>query len=74
MNTTNPRIRRVIKQSVCCDCDWMASTMHYSRQDLAQRLIDHAVATGHDIESVLIYERNSVSPPTTEQPIDVRLN
>lgn len=67
-------MRRAIKQSICCDCDWMVSTTHYSRQDLTRHLVDHAVATGHDIESVLIYASDSVSPPTTEQPIDVRLN
>lgn len=65
---------RAIKQSVCCDCDWMASTAHYNRQDLTTLLVTHAVATGHDIESVLIYESDRVSPPTTEQTIDVRLN
>jgi hypothetical protein len=45
-------------ESYCLQCDWAVSTAEYSRTDVNRRLVDHAVETGHDIEST---ERSSLS-------------
>jgi hypothetical protein len=38
-------------ESYCLQCDWSVSTAEYSRADVSRRLVEHAVETGHDIES-----------------------
>jgi predicted small metal-binding protein len=37
--------------SYCCECGWRASTADYSSQEVSSRAVQHAVETGHDIES-----------------------
>ena len=33
----------------CLDCEWSASTGKYTRTELSDRTIEHAVETGHDV-------------------------
>jgi hypothetical protein len=35
----------------CLQCDWAVSTAEYSRTDVNRRMVEHATATGHDIDS-----------------------
>lgn len=65
---------QTIRRSVCRDCSWTASTKHYSRQDLPTLIVEHTVATAHEIDSDIIYEIDSdaASPPV--QPSDLLLN
>lgn len=37
--------------SYCLDCDWTVSTAAYPREEVTDRMVRHAVETGHDIES-----------------------
>lgn len=38
-------------QNYCVECGWEASKKNNSRSELASLAIDHAVSTGHDIDS-----------------------
>lgn len=40
-----------LKRSYCCECEWTASTAEYTIQELSARAVEHAVETGHDIDS-----------------------
>lgn len=44
-----------ITYSYCLDCPWTASINDCSRQGLRSFMIEHAVATGHDIDSVRLF-------------------
>ena len=44
--------------SYCLHCDWTVSTAEYPRAEVSQRMVNHAVETGHDIESVRQGERD----------------
>jgi hypothetical protein len=48
--TADERIEQC-QYSYCLDCDWTVSTTEYPRSDVSRRVVDHATATGHDIES-----------------------
>lgn len=37
--------------SYCLDCDWQVSTADYPAQAVSTQVLDHALETGHDIES-----------------------
>lgn len=37
--------------SYCLDCEWSVSSANYSAQEMNVRIIEHAVETGHEIES-----------------------
>jgi predicted small metal-binding protein len=50
-------------ESYCLECDWTVSTAAYPRAEVSRRMIDHAVETGHDIEST---ER--ATPTGTDDP------
>jgi predicted small metal-binding protein len=55
--------------SYCLHCDWTVSTAEYSRAEVSRRLVDHAVETGHDIESTerpILTETDSTDRPTSE--------
>lgn len=54
-----------IKQSYCCECSWTASTEKHTRQELTALMIEHAVETGHDIDSTLI--DTELAPPSRPQ-------
>jgi predicted small metal-binding protein len=56
-------------ESYCLECDWSASTAEYSRADVSRRLVDHAVETGHDMESTkrpILTETDSTDRPTSD--------
>lgn len=56
-------------ESYCLQCDWAVSTAEYSRGDVSRRLVDHAVETGHDIESTerpILTETDSTDRPTVD--------
>jgi predicted small metal-binding protein len=55
-------------ESYCLECDWSVSTAEYPRAEVSQRLVDHAVETGHDIESIeraLPTETDSTDSPAS---------
>lgn len=56
-------------ESYCLQCDWSVSTAEYSRAEVSRRLVDHAVETGHDIESA---DRADLTgtPPTNRPTAD----
>lgn len=37
--------------SYCRECEWRVSTADYSSQEVSSQAVEHAVETGHDIES-----------------------
>jgi hypothetical protein len=56
-------------ESYCLECDWTVSTAEYSRADVTRRMVDHAVETGHDIESTerpILTETDSTDRPTSD--------
>lgn len=40
-----------IRHSYCLDCEWSVSTAEYPEQEVSSLVVDHAVETGHDIDS-----------------------
>lgn len=40
-----------ITRHYCVDCEWAISLEHHSREELTAQAVEHAVETGHDIES-----------------------
>lgn len=55
----------LIKQSYCCECSWTASTEEHTREELNALMVEHAVETGHDIESARIHP--GLDPPRRPQ-------
>jgi predicted small metal-binding protein len=56
-------------ESYCLECDWSASTAEYSRAEVSRRMVDHAVETGHDIESTerpILTETDGTDRPTSD--------
>lgn len=51
----------------CIHCEWSAGTGDYTRSELSRAAIEHAVETGHDIESLESHGRTSESMRTHEQ-------
>ena len=43
-------------RNYCVTCEWSASTENYSNQEVASQAVEHAVETGHDIESESIVD------------------
>jgi predicted small metal-binding protein len=44
----------LVKYSYCLDCSWSASTADHSRQELSSLILEHAVETGHDIDTTSV--------------------
>lgn len=40
-----------IMRHYCVECEWAISFENHSRKDLAAQAVEHAIETGHDIES-----------------------
>jgi hypothetical protein len=40
------------QHSYCLHCNWSVSTDEYSRAEMNTQLVQHAIETGHDIESL----------------------
>jgi predicted small metal-binding protein len=40
------------QHSYCLHCDWSVSTDEYPRDEVSTRMVQHAIETGHDIESL----------------------
>jgi predicted small metal-binding protein len=56
-------------ESYCLECDWSVSTTEYPRAEVSRRLVDHAVETGHDIESTerpILTETDGTSRPVSD--------
>jgi hypothetical protein len=51
------------KVSYCCECSWSANAEDHTREELNALIVEHAVETGHDIESALIHP--DIDPPST---------
>lgn len=51
----------------CIHCEWSANTEDYTRSELSRAAVEHAVETGHDIESPESRDRSSESARTHEQ-------
>jgi hypothetical protein len=49
---TNERQARREQHSYCLHCDWSVSTDECSRAEMNTRLVQHAIETDHDIESL----------------------
>jgi predicted small metal-binding protein len=52
----------LIKISYCCECSWAASAEDHPREELNALIVEHAVETGHDIESAFIHP--DIDPPS----------
>jgi hypothetical protein len=49
--TTDESQTTTTRVSYCCECGWRVSTADYPSQEVSSRAVQHAVETGHDIES-----------------------
>lgn len=49
----------------CRECSWMASSEEHPREELNALMVEHAIETGHDIESGLIHP--DIEPPSRPQ-------
>jgi hypothetical protein len=45
----------------CCECSWTASTADHTREELNALMVEHAVTTGHDIDTASIHP--DIDPP-----------
>ena len=52
VTTTDETQSRRGQHCYCLHCKWSVSTAEYPRDEVNRRLVNHAVETGHDIESV----------------------
>lgn len=50
-----------IKFIYCCECSWSVSSAEYTRQERNALIIEHALDTGHDIDSTPV--RTDLQPP-----------
>lgn len=53
------------RHSYCLECSWMASSEEHTLVELNALMVEHAIETGHDIESGLIHP--DIEPPSTPQ-------
>jgi hypothetical protein len=51
----------VIKYRCCCECSWAVSTEEHTREELNALVVEHAITTGHDVETALIHP--DIDPP-----------
>lgn len=51
-------MRDVVK-SYCLTCDWEISGADHTTEERTKAMIDHALTTGHDIESVTRLDEDS---------------
>jgi hypothetical protein len=51
----------LIKYRYCRECSWSASTEEHTREELNALMVEHAITTGHDIDSALIHP--AIDPP-----------
>lgn len=65
---------RRIRLGYCLDCDWTASTTTYSREELSSLLLDHALESGHNVDTITLDKCPDSSLPTTDQTIEPTLN
>lgn len=49
-------------QNYCIECDWQESKKDHSTSELASLAIEHAVDTGHDIDSRQVPEESDEIP------------
>lgn len=59
-------------ESYCLECDWTVSTADYPRAEVTRRIVDHAVETGHDIESTerpILTETDSTDRSTSDDTL-----
>jgi predicted small metal-binding protein len=63
---------RQIWHAYCLDCDWTAST--HSSAALSSRLLDHALESGHDVDSITPDEPTDLPHPPTDHTIDLMRN
>jgi hypothetical protein len=52
-----------IRHGYCRECSWKASREEHTREELNALMVEHAIETGHDIESGLIHP--DIDPPST---------
>jgi hypothetical protein len=62
------------RRAYCLDCDWTANTTTHSRHDLTSLLLDHALDSGHDVDTIMSYEPSDCLLPTTDHTIDLLRN
>lgn len=60
-NENSHWMSNLVRQVYCLDCSWRASTAEYPREELNALLVEHAIETGHDIDSALIHP--DIQPP-----------
>lgn len=49
----------------CLECSWAVSRDDHTPQELNSLMIDHALATDHDIDSTLVYP--DLTPPASPE-------
>ena len=59
--TNHVDMSNLIRQGYCLECSWRASTADHTREELTDLLVEHAVETGHDVDSGLLHP--GMDPP-----------
>jgi hypothetical protein len=51
----------LIKYRYYRECSWSASTEEYTREELNALMVEHAITTGHDVDTAHIHP--DIDPP-----------
>lgn len=60
---------QTVVSSYCLDCDWEISAAEYTTTERTAAMIDHAITTDHDIESITQCDEGASTdykPPSAE--------